>query len=137
MHEMSVISLSPTARQRKWWAAFALVALAFLSLRPACDVWLSHWDKHEGAHHVTAYESSAQAISHAPTEPMCCATIEDGGLAKPSDMVVWRVDPSKTTVSLLSQSASAPARQPHSLLTASARPPGNASFYVRSARILR
>ena len=137
MHGMSVISVSPTVRQRRWWSAFALVALAFLSLRPACDVWLPHWDKHKGAHHGTAHESSAQAISHVPTEPMCCATIEDGGLVKPSGMVVWRVDPSKTTVAHLTQSAPAPAGQLVSLLTASVRPPGNASFYERSARILR
>jgi hypothetical protein len=137
MRANDVISVNPTARQRKWWAAFALVALALLSLRPACDVWLSHWEKHEGAHHVTAHQASAQAVSHAPAEPVCCATIEDGGLAKLSDMVVWRVDPSKTTVALLSQFVPAPAGQLHSLLTVSVRPPGNASFYVRSARILR
>jgi len=137
MYEMNVISLSPTARQRKWWAAVALVALGFLSLRPACDVWLSHWDKHQDAHHVTAHQTSTQAGAHSPAKPVCCATIEDGGLVKPSDMVVWRVDPPKTTLALLSQSAPAPARLLHSLLTASVRPPGNASFYVRSVRILR
>lgn len=134
---MSVISLSPTARQRKWWAAFALVALGFLSLRPACDVWLSHWDKHRNAHHVTAHQASTQAGAHSSAEPVCCASIEDGGLVKPFDVVVWRVDPSKTTLAYLTQSAPAPAGQLLSLLTASVRPPGNASFYVRSARILR
>jgi hypothetical protein len=137
MQGMRVISVNPTARHRRWWAAFALVALAFLSLRPACDVWLSHWDKHTGAHHVTTHQVGAQAISHAPTEPLCCATIEDGGLVKPFDMVAWGADPSKATVAIFSQFVLAPTVPMYSLLTASVRPPGNASFYVRSARILR
>jgi len=137
MSAIGVISVNPTARQRKWWAALALAALAFLSLRPACDAWLSHWDKHEGAHHVAAHQTSAQADSHAPAEPVCCTTVEAGGLVKPFDMAVWRADPSKTTVALFAQSAPAPAARLHNLLTASVRPPGNASFYVRSARILR
>ena len=137
MHGMGVISVIPTVRQRRWWSAFALVALAFLSLRPACDVWLSHWDMHKGTHHAATHQVGTQAISHAPTEPLCCATIEDGGLVKPSDMVSRSPDPSQTTVALFSQFVPAPAAQLHSLLTASVRPPGNASFYERSARILR
>jgi len=137
MRAFDVLSVNPSVRQRKWLATFALVALAFLSLRPACDVWLSHWGKHGSAHHVTAHQASTLAEPHSPVEPVCCATIEDGGLVKPSDMVSWGADPAKTTVALFLQLVPAPAAQLHSLLTASVRPPGNASFYERSARILR
>ena len=59
MGARSVTSVSSGMRQRRWWVALAILALAFLSLRPACDVWLSHWSKHGGTHAVTAHSMQA------------------------------------------------------------------------------
>jgi len=138
MRANGVISVNPAARQRKWWAALAIVALAFLSLRPACDVWLSHWDNHEGAHHVAAHQTDVHAPAHAPDEPLCCATVESATLVKPADGVVWGFDQAKLLpTAAFVQTALRVAAPLLRTLTGSVIPPGNPPFYVRSARILR
>jgi len=138
MHSNGLVSVNPRARQRKWWAALAIVALAFLSLRPACDVWLSHWNKHEGAHHMAVHQTHVDAPAHAPDEPMCCATVEGGTLVKPSDAVVWGSDQAKPlAMAAFVQTALRVAAPLLRTLTASVIPLGSLPFYVRSARILR
>ncbi|MEJ2173633.1 MAG: hypothetical protein P8Y76_01615 [bacterium] len=138
MHSNGLISVNPTAHQRKWWAALAIVAFAFLSLRPACDVWLSHWDKHKGTHHVAAHQTQVHTPAHAPDEPLCCATVESGTLVKPSDAVVWRSDQEKPlATAAFVRTALWVAVPLLRTLTASVIPPGSPPFYVRSARILR
>jgi hypothetical protein len=138
MHSKGLVSVNSTARQRKWWAALAIVALAFLSLRPACDVWLSHWDKHDGTHHATARQNDASPPAHAPHEPMCCATIESGMVVKPSDAVLWGSDQAKLLATdAFVQTALRVAAPLLRTLTASVIPPGSPPYYVRSARILR
>ena len=132
------MSISPTARQRKWWAALALVAITFLSLRPACEVWLSHWGHHEGGHAFAAHQTHAAPSGHAPVEPACCATIEKGGLLKPADMVIGRADQSKApAVVFVARIAMAEVARIVHALTTSVRPLGSPPFHVRSARILR
>lgn len=138
MRSSGLVSVNPTARQRRWWAGLAIVALAFLSLRPACDVWLSHWDKHKVAHHAMAHQSDASAPAHEPHEPMCCTSIESGALVKSADMVVPRGEQAKPPVAtLFTQTAFRVAAPLLQSLTASVIPPGSPPFYVRSARILR
>jgi hypothetical protein len=132
------ISITPTARQRKWWVALALVAITFLSLRPACEVWLSHRGHHQGAHVFGAHLADAAVPAHAPAEPACCATIEKGGLVKPADMLIARPGESKAPVVVLvaRNAMTAVGRLVH-ILTTSVRPLGSPPFHVRSARILR
>ena len=125
-------------RQRRWWVALAILALAFLSLRPACDVWLSHWSKHGGTHAATAHSMQAHAPAHAPDEPGCCATIESRTLVNAFDAMAWQSGPSKLAAASLA--VPMPIKVALALvlsLTASVIPPGNPPFYARSARILR
>lgn len=125
-------------RRRKWWAAFAIAALAFLSLRPACEVWLSHAKGHgvvqlSAVHAAVAHEAPA----HAPHDTACCASIEGATLVKPADTLVLRIAQIPAAATLSSQSVLRVAATSLRALSASVVPPGIASFYVRSARILR
>lgn len=131
------ISMSIT-RRRKWWVAFAIVALAFLSLRPACEVWLSHAKGHDvvqlsALHAAVGHEAPA----HAPHDTACCASIEGATLVKPGDTLVLRIAQIPDAAALNAQAVLRVAVPPLHALSASVIPPGIASFYVRSARILR
>lgn len=126
-------------RSRKWWAALALVALAFVSLRPACDVWLSHWAKHDAtlhsvAHSVVTHESPAHQTHDTP----CCASIEASALVKPADIAALGAEQLKSPALPFFAAAVLRIATPllHAL-TASVIPPGSPPFHVRSARILR
>lgn len=142
MSATGVISITPTARQRRWWAALAIVALALLSLRPACDVWLSHWGKGDIPHQALAHNAHSaathEAPAHAPHDEPCCETIKGSTLVKPADMLQWRTAQGSAPVLLQSMRAAFPAATPllHAL-TVSVIPPGSPPYYVRSARILR
>jgi len=142
MSAIGVISVTPTARQRRWWAALAIVALALLSLRPACDVWLSHWGRGDAPHHALALNAhnaaTHEAPAHAPHDEACCESIEGSALVKPADMLQWRTAQGSAPVLLQSMRAAFPvATLLLHALTASVIPPGNPPFYVRSTRILR
>ena len=140
MSASGILSVNPTARQRRWWAALAIFALAFLSLRPACDVWLSHWSNHEAAHVGVAgiADAHVHAPAHAPSEPLCCTSIENSSLVKPFDAIAWRSGPSDSAVAFSVPRTVVRAVVPLFLsLTASVIPPGSPPYYARSARILR
>ena len=135
-----VISVVPTARQRRWWVALAIFALAFLSLRPACDLWLSHWSKHEIAHFGVAHAAGAHghAPANAPDGLPCCATVDQGTLVKSFNAIAWRswlndVAPAAPVARTVLRVAVLLSLS----LTTSVIPPGNLPFYARSARILR
>jgi len=139
MSATGVISVTPTARQRKWWAALAIVALAMLSLRPACEAWLSHWSMGNGGQHAAAVHGHVHsAPAQSPHEEACCGSIEAHALVKPADLLPWQTAQTPSVPILLSMRSAFPVAAPllHAL-TASVIPPGNAPFYVRSARILR
>lgn len=125
-------------RRRKWWTAFAIVALTFLSLRPACEIWLSHAKGHDvfqlpAVHAAVAHEAPA----HAPHDSACCASIEGATLVKPADALVLRIAQIPAAATLNAQAVLRVAVPSLHALSASVIPPGIASFYVRSARILR
>jgi len=135
MSAIGAISMSATMRSRKWWVALALLALAFMSMRPACEAWLSHGGADLGAAQALVV---ATQDSHAPHDAACCAGIEDSKLVKPADYV------------LTSTARDAPVFAPYVAWVSGAAtqwlrrapraaviPPGIASFYERSARILR
>jgi len=131
--------MSVTVRERKWWAALALVALAFVSLRPACDVWLSHWAKRDGALHSVAHNVVAhEAPAHETHDTPCCASIEGGALVKPSDVAVLGAkQPQSPAYFFVTSTALRIATPLLHALTASVTPLGSPPFHVRSARILR
>ena len=132
------ISMSVTVRQRKWWATLAIVALAFLSLRPACEVWLSHAKEHAIGLRAAVHAARAhEAPVHEPHDTACCASIEGAALVKPADMLLPRIAQNPPAAPLSVQSALWIAVPLLHALTASVIPPGNPPFHVRSARILR
>ncbi len=125
---------------RKWWAALAVVALTFLLLRPACDAWLSHSGGQGGSLH--AAETALQigdGSTRAPHDVQCCASIKGSSLVTPADSALGRTAQGKV------QLAASNARALMNPVVASLRrslsafvvPQGIASFYERSARILR
>ena len=139
MSAMGIFSVYPTARQRRWWVALAIVALALLSLRPACEAWLSHWSMGNGGQHAAAVHGHVHsATAHAPHEEPCCGSIEAFALVKPADMLPSQTKQTPSVAILKSVRAVLPAAAPllHAL-TASVIPPGSLPFYVRSTRILR
>jgi hypothetical protein len=139
MRAIGIISVTPTARQRRWWAALAIVALAMLSLRPACEAWLSHWSMGNGGQHAAAVHGHVHsAPAQSPHEEACCGSIEAYALVKPADMLPGQTAKTPSVAILQSLRAAFPAATPllHAL-TASVIPPGNPPFYVRSTRILR
>ncbi|KPK08734.1 MAG: hypothetical protein AMJ64_02715 [Betaproteobacteria bacterium SG8_39] len=113
-----------------------------MSLRPACDVWLSHWGKSDVPHHALAHNahdaSTHEAPAQAPHDEPCCESIGGSALVKPADVLPWRTGQGSAPVLLQSMRAALPAAMPllHAL-TASVIPPGSPPFYVRSTRILR
>jgi len=123
-----------TRRKRKWWAALAIVALAFLSVRPACEVWLSHAKWHD----VAQLSAMHAAVSHeAPAhDATCCASIEGAKFVKPADSVLPSVALTPA-IALLARTALRVAVASLRTPTTSVIPPGNPPFYARSARILR
>jgi len=138
MSVRGVLSVNPSARQRRWWVALAIFAFAFLSLRPACEAWLAHWSAHAGQHSLLTHAVGARAPEHAPGGPVCCATIESRSVISAFDALTLQSGPGKLAAASLAVLALRKANIPSSLsLTASVIPPGSPPFYVRSARILR
>jgi len=134
MSMRGVLSVNPTARQRRWWVALAIFALAFLSLRPACEAWLAHWNAHAGQHSVSTHAVGA----HSSGDPACCATIESRSVISAFDALTLQSGPGKLAAASLAVLALGKATVAASLsLTASVIPPGSPPFYARSARILR
>jgi hypothetical protein len=139
---MAMSGTTGRRRSRRWWAALALVALAFVSLRPACDVWLSHWAKHDGMLHSVAQRVVTHVTHEAPAhethDTPCCASIERGALVKPSDVAIVGAEqphsPGSPFFTVTALRIAAPLLH---ALTASVIPLGSPPFYVRSARILR
>ena len=139
MSATAVLSVRPSARHRKWWAALAIVALALLSLRPACEAWLSHWSMGNEGHHAAAVHAHSHgAPAGSPHDEPCCGSVEGYALVKPADMLPWQSaqPPSVAILQSLRVTFPAAASLVHAL-TASVIPPGSPPFYVRSARILR
>jgi hypothetical protein len=127
-------------RSRRGWAALAVVALAFLSLRPACEVWLSHWAEHGGTGHAAAHRAVTYeaAPAHEPHDALCCTRIQGVALVKPLALAVPSAEqPKSLAFPALAASALRVATPLLQALTASVIPPGSPPFYVRSARILR
>lgn len=125
---------------RKWWAALAIVALAFLALRPACEVWLSHWDGHGGSAHAAVTAVSAANVSpHGSHDVPCCSSITSSSLVAPADSVLARFGQDKVPPAMLfAWTVTVPvATYVRRSLSAFVAPPGVPSFYERSARILR
>jgi len=138
MSVLGVLSVNPTARQRRWWVALAIFALAFLSLRPACEAWLSHWSAHAGQHSASTHVLGAHAPAHSPGEPLCCATIESRSVISAFDALTLQSGPGKLAAASLAVLTPRTAVVPLSQsLTASVIPPGSPPYYARSARILR
>lgn len=131
--------MNGTARGRKGWAILAIVALAFLSLRPACDVLLSHWGGKDGSAHAAAVLAFGGHESNgAPHDVPCCASIEGAKLVKPADSAVPKSDPKNLQPAFFTvRVLAAAATSLRSRLSISVVPPGISSFYERSARILR
>jgi hypothetical protein len=127
-------------RSRRWWTALAIVALAFLSLRPACEVWLSHWAKHGSAQHALAHSAAPHGVApvHESHDVPCCARIEGAALVKPLALPIPSAEqPKSLAFPVLVATALQVAAPLLHALTASVIPPGSPPFYVRSARILR
>ena len=83
MSATAMLSVNPSARRRSWWAALAIVALALLSLRPACEAWLSHWAMGNEGHHAAAVHGHVHsAPAHASHEDLCCGSLEAFALAR-------------------------------------------------------
>ena len=128
-----------TARQRTWWAVIGIVAFAFLSLRPACDIWMSHWTKHDSPPHPDVHVAVAhEVVAHASHDEPCCAKIKGSALVKPTDTIVSRGERAKAPAYVVFvRTAPRVAMSLLRSLGASVIPPGNLPFYERSARILR
>lgn len=132
-------------RRRKWWAVLAIVALGFLSLRPACELWLGHAAEHHAALHASAHDAVGSGASghaqHAPQPPhdaACCASIASATLVKPADAATLRTaQKASSAVLAFTQTALRIAAPMLHALTDSVIPPGNPPFYARSSRILR
>jgi hypothetical protein len=138
MTTMTTLSRIATVRQRRWWATLAIIAFAFLSLRPACELWLAHRGDHFSAHHGAARETSVHWPLYAPDDSPCCATIERGLLAKASSSIVWRGElPKLLLAPFAAPAARSVANRSDQALIATVKPPGSAPFYMRSRRILR
>ena len=138
MSVSGVLSVNPTARRRRWWVALAIFALAFLSLRPACEAWLSHWSAHAGQHSAMTHAVGAHAPMHVPGDPVCCATIESRSVISAFDALILQAGPGKLAAVSLAVLTLRKAAVPSLLsLTASVIPPGSPPYYARSARILR
>jgi hypothetical protein len=123
---------------RKWWVALAIVAFAFLSLRPACELWLSHTAKHDASLHASTLSAVAHGVSHPAHDDFCCASVQTGALVKFPDVVSWRtVQGELPAISVYAGTVFRAVTPLLRVLTISVNPPGNHSFYERSARILR
>jgi hypothetical protein len=115
----------------------ATAAVLFLLLRPVCDVLAAgakHDERGQEAHAVE-HQDARGASAHEHDVP-CCADVEDGAVAKPSEPArvagesrLAFAAPAWTVVR--SGTASADARHPPGILITAA------SFYARSARIRR
>ena len=138
MSVSGILSVNPTVRQRRWWVALAIFALAFLSLRPACETWLSHWSAHAGQQSALTHAVGAHAPMHAPGDPVCCATIESRSVISAFDALILQSGPGKLAAMSLAVLTLRKAPVPSTFsLTASVIPPGSPPYYARSARILR
>lgn len=139
MSATAILPVHPSARQRRWWAALAIVALALLSLRPACEAWLAHWSMGNEGHHAAAVHGHVHsAPTQSPHDEPCCGSVEAYALVKPADMLPWRTAQAPSVAILQSMRAALWAAAPRlHALTASVIPPGSPPFYVRSTRILR
>ena len=131
------LSVNFTARQRRWWVALAVIALALLSLRPACEAWLSHWavggePSQAAAMHVHGHGTPAQAPHGQP----CCGNIEAFALVKPADMLSWQSAQTPPILPSVRVALAVAVPLLHAVPD-SVIPPGSPPFYVRSARILR
>lgn len=118
----------------------ATVAMMFLLLRPVCDVLAASvipGEQGQDAHSV-AHQDTGGGSAHDHNVP-CCADVEDGAVAAPSDLANGRVTgESKPVFAALARAMTDFAGAP----SAGARhPPGapftSSSFYARTARIRR
>ena len=111
----------------------AVLALAAMLLRPACEAWFAH----AGAHPATA-GAIAQLGHEGDRAAQCCADIRDAHQIAPLNAVSGGVKASAGDVpaALVAMSAGVVVftRQLHWLR---APPRSPQSFYLRSARILR
>ena len=119
--------------------ALAFVALAFVLLRPFCEIEFST-DAHSyvassvaGAGHVSAEHSDG---GDTPSG-VCCDSVKDGTLAKPAALLVsWNQGGSLGVVLFAATGLLLFARPRKPARWLLAAPPSQ-SFYARSARILR
>jgi len=116
-----------------------MVAALFLLLRPLCDVWAAS-DVHVET--VVVAQSAAGEHTHGVDShegAPCCASVDDGALAKPSEAgaLLIGTHPQSTSAALgwapaIYGGVSVPA-----IRTPSGAPPPALSYYARSARIQR
>lgn len=119
--------------------ALAFVALAFVLLRPFCEIAFST-DGHSyaasldaGAEHVAAEHSDGR---NTPSG-ICCDSVKDGTLVKPAALLVsWHQGGSLGAV-LFAATGLLLYAQPRKPTRWRLAAPPSRSFYARSARILR
>lgn len=111
--------------------ALAAMALAFVLLRPVCELWFGHANL-GGAAFGTA------SVPGADHQAQCCSSVSDGNLTASLTAALGGAErsPGFAAAAPLAFVFGIPvlARQLHSLR---APPPGPSSYYLRSARILR
>ena len=120
------------------FVALAAIALAFVLLRPVCELWFGHASP-GGAGALGTQTVLGTASAHSGGGSVqCCASVSDGNLAASLTAALGGSDrsPGFTPVAPIAFviGISAVARQLHSLRSP---PPIPSSFYLRSARILR
>jgi len=119
--------------------SLAVVALLFLLLRPLCDVWAAgHGDAQSGpAAQPSAWQDDRGVAPH--DGGSCCATIEGGTLAKPSEAGAIAIGTHGQAA--IAAAAWNPAAYGGVAMAATRKPPGvslpTLSYYARSARIQR
>lgn len=117
--------------------ALAAIALAFILLRPVCEIWFGHANR-GGAALGTQMALGTASAHGADDSVQCCSSVSDGNPAASLTATLGGAErsPGFTPAAPLTFviGTSIIARQLHSLR---APPPGQSSFYLRSARILR
>lgn len=120
---------------RSLFATLALVAVALVLLRPACELWFSHVGAIAGQ---AQSEMLATAAGHSDIDVRCCATVSDPSSTFPLQVAPGSVQATQGSslagFFVVATGTALALWQPH-WLRAPPRTPQ--SFYLRSTRILR
>lgn len=119
--------------------ALVFVALAFVLLRPFCEVEYAGEGNSGTAGFVTAagYDTAAHPGRGDTPSGTCCSSVKDGTLVKPAELLTsWTRDDSPGALLFASAGLLLFARSRNPAGRRLAAPLGR-SFYARSARILR